>query len=155
MLYFAFEHPHLLHGIEIYVNTSLVHLSKTLTLSNKIFRILQNQPVKDLYIEYNTLPIPQLHIQQLLLLVHKFIHHRNLLPTVFHNYFQDNKSIYSYDTRNKAKLHQLHCVNTTYGLRSIKYKAVSLWNDLTQSIKDIESINKFRQTTKLYSFKQL
>jgi len=85
--------------------------------------ILQNQPynspVKDRYVEYNTLPIPQLHIQQLLFLVHKFIHHRHLLRTVFHNYFQDNKRIYSYDTRNKAKLH-LYCVNMTYGLRSIK-----------------------------------
>ena len=36
MLYFAFVHPHLLHGIEIYANTSLVHLSKILTLNNKI-----------------------------------------------------------------------------------------------------------------------
>ena len=40
MLYFAFVHPHLLHGIEIYANTSLVHLSKILTLNNKILRIL-------------------------------------------------------------------------------------------------------------------
>ena len=42
-----------------------------------------------------------------------------------------------------------------YGLKSIKYKAVSLWNDLPQSIKDIESINKFKQSTKLHLFKQL
>jgi len=49
-------------------------------------------------------------------------------------------------SRNKAKLH-LHCVNTTYCLRSTKYMAVSLWNDLSQYIKDIESINKFKQST--------
>ena len=65
----SFVHPHLIHGIEIYANTSLVHISEILTLNNKILRILQNQPynsaVKDLYVEYNTLPIHQLHIQQL------------------------------------------------------------------------------------------
>jgi len=87
MLYFAFVHPHLLHGIELYANTSSVHLSKIMTLNNKILRILQNQPynspVKDLYAEYNTLPIPQLHIQQLLILVHKFVYHRHLLPSIF------------------------------------------------------------------------
>ena len=38
---------------------------KIMTLNNKILHILRNQPynspVKDLYAEYNTLPIPQLH----------------------------------------------------------------------------------------------
>ena len=158
ILYFAFVHPHLLHGIELYANTSSVHLSKIITLNNKILRILQNQPynssVKDLYAEYNTLPIPQLHIQQLLILVHKFVYHRHLLPSIFLNYFQDNKSIYSYDTRNKANLH-LHSVNTTYGQRSVKYEAASLWNDLPQSVKDVVSINKFKQSVKLFLLNQI
>ena len=65
-----------------------------------------------------------------------------------------SKSIYSYDTRNKASLH-LHSVNTTYGQRSVKYKAASLWNDLPQSVKDVVSINKFKQSVKLFLLNQI
>ena len=86
-IYFAFVYPHSLHGIEVHANTGSTHLSKIITLNNKILRILQNEPyslyrspVKDLYIAYNTLPIPQLHIQQLLLLVHECIYHKFMLP---------------------------------------------------------------------------
>ena len=68
-IYFAFVYPHLLHGIEVYANTRPTHLFKLRILNNKILRILPNKPyrspVKDLYTVYNTLPIPQLHIQQL------------------------------------------------------------------------------------------
>ena len=43
-LYFAFVYPHLLHGIEVYANTGITHLTKLITLNNKILRILQNKP---------------------------------------------------------------------------------------------------------------
>ena len=83
-IYFAFVYPHLLHGIEVYANTRPTH-SKLMILNNKILQILHNKPyrspVKDLYTAYNTLPIPQLHIQQLLLLVHKCIYHKYMVTT--------------------------------------------------------------------------
>ena len=64
-IYFAFVHPHLLYGVELYANTGITHLSKLITLNNKILWILQNKannaPVKELYTAYTTLPIPQLH----------------------------------------------------------------------------------------------
>jgi len=56
---------HILHGIEIYGNASNVHLKKLTTLNNKLLRILQNKPnklpVKDLYLNFDTLAIPELH----------------------------------------------------------------------------------------------
>ena len=52
-IYFAFVHPHLLFGVEMYANTGITHLSKLITLKNKILCILQNKtysaPVKELY----------------------------------------------------------------------------------------------------------
>jgi len=60
-------------------------------LNNKIFRILQNAPLKShtlsLYINYNTLPIPLLHDFQILLSVHKFLYHSNKMPSTFASYF--------------------------------------------------------------------
>ena len=65
----AFVHPHLLFGVEMYAHTRITHLSKLVTLNNKILRILQNKtysaPVKELYAHYNTLSVPQLHKLQL------------------------------------------------------------------------------------------
>ena len=90
-LYFAFVHPHLLYGIEVYGNSSLSHLNKLIILNNKLLRIVQNKslrtPVIELYRNFNTLPLPQLHQFQLLCLVHKYLHCRSQLPIVFSKYF--------------------------------------------------------------------
>ena len=73
-----FVHPHIMYGIEIYGNTSNVHLKKLITLNNKLLRILQNKPnkfhINDLYLNSDTLAIPELHTRQLLILVHKNHH---------------------------------------------------------------------------------
>ena len=65
MIYYAFIHPHILYCIEIYANTHTSYLNKLTKLNNKILRILQNKPLEthicELYINYNTLPIPELH----------------------------------------------------------------------------------------------
>jgi len=67
-IYCAFVHPHLLYGIEVYANTCSTHLNKLETLNNKLLRILQNKPynypTRDLYVEYSTSSIPDLHKYQ-------------------------------------------------------------------------------------------
>jgi len=87
-IYFSFVYPYILYSIEIYANTSSIHLKKLISLNNKLLRILQNKsytfPVKDLYHNFDTLAILELHIHQLIL-VHKFLHHKHLLPTAFAN----------------------------------------------------------------------
>jgi len=76
-------YPHLLYGIEMYANTGSTHLNKQLRiLLNKPY----NYPTRDLYLEYNTLSIPDLHKCQILLLVDKFMYHKYLLPSVFSKY---------------------------------------------------------------------
>jgi hypothetical protein len=56
-------------------------------LKNKLLRILQNKVLSTLiltfYFDYYTLSIPQLHIQQLLLFIHKLVHHPETLPAIF------------------------------------------------------------------------
>jgi hypothetical protein len=148
LLYFAFVHSHILYGIEIYANTKATHLDKLIKLNNRILRILQHRqrlfPVRDLYVAFNTLAIPDLHDFQLLNLVHKAMHHRNLLPTVFSDYFVSNVSLYYHDTRAKTNIH-IHRANTTFGQRSIKYKGSLLWNNLPIDLKTIESVRQFKR----------
>ena len=79
------------------------------------YRIVQNKsprtPVIELYRNFNTLPLPQLHQFQLLCLVHKYLHCRSQLPIVFSKYFTLNKDIHHYNTRSTENLH-LARVNT-------------------------------------------
>ena len=71
----------------------------------------------DLYCDYNTLPLNMLFTSKLLLLIHKYIRHRHLLPTALHEICHLNSSVHkllhSYNklTRNKDGLHIIFALN--------------------------------------------
>ena len=153
MLYFALVHPHLLYGIEVYANTYQCNLTRLVVLNNKILRILQNEGIRtrvvNLYRNYHTLPVPLLHTYQVLIFVHKFVHHKSLLPDIFHDYFTENKFIHSHFTRSADCLH-LQNVRTSVGARCLKFKGSQLWNDLPGKLRDITSVSLFKSELKVY-----
>jgi hypothetical protein len=57
-LYYAYVHPHILCGVEIYGNTCASHLEKLQKFNNKILRILQHKEAGtsliNLYYSYKT-----------------------------------------------------------------------------------------------------
>ena len=54
------------------------------------------------YLNLDTLAIPELHIQQLLILFHNFIHNKHLLPIAFaNNYFILNSAIHLHNKKNR------------------------------------------------------
>ena len=60
----------------------------------------------ELYKTYNILPVQLLHNFQILTFMHKYVHHRLLkLPSVFCEYFDENKQIHQHDTRQKEKFY--------------------------------------------------
>ena len=152
-IYFAFVHPRLLYATEIYANAGSTHLSTLETLNNKLLRILQNKPYNypttDLYVEYNTLSIPDLHKYQLLLLVHRFMYHKYWLPTVFSNYFELNKNVHSRDTRRSKDLY-VTAINKNLGKRCIKHKSSTLWIQLPEVLKDRLSVRNFTRRLKVF-----
>ena len=110
MIYFAVVHSHLLYGIDVYVNTTANHLSKLNVLNNRWLRTVQKKSIKthnnDLYKSYFTLPNIQLLYQfNILLFMHNYVNHRNKLPVVFSIYFEENKVIHKYNTRQKDDFH--------------------------------------------------
>ena len=150
-IYFAFVHSCILYGVEIYANTSPTHLDRLIKLNNKLLRILQNMPrcchTKNLYSVYDTLNIPNLHKQQILMLVHKFVHHSDALPDIFKNYFAFSNEIHRHNTRSTCNIYKPR-VNTAYGLRAVTFKGVSLWNKLPDNLKQITSTSLFKQKLK-------
>jgi len=147
-IYFAFVHPHLLYGIEVYGNTCPTYLDKLGKLNNKLLRILQNRPIRSpvisLYENYNTLPVKELHEYQILQFVQKAVHHPNLLPPIFTNYFQANESIHDHNTRTKSDIH-IKITNNSYGSRSLKIRGSTMWNNLPIDLKCQMSTGNFKE----------
>ena len=66
-----------------------------------------------------TFPVLKLHEFRVLMLMHKFVHHEDILPNACKNYFASNNSVHMHDTRHK-----------TYCYRCLKYKGIKMWNSL-------------------------
>jgi len=158
MIYFSFIYPHLLYGIEVYANTNKAALKRLTVLNNKILRILQQQKIRvytvELYKNYNTLPIPELHKYQLLMLVHKFVYHNDKLPPAFANYFMLNRNVHGYNIRKNHDLY-LQNLQTTVGKKITKFKASQLWNQLPNEIKEIKSESLYKSRIKVYLYSKL
>jgi len=146
-LYFSFVHPHLLFGIEIYGSASLQVLDKLHKLNNRILRILLGQKrdshVRDLYLSFNTLPVYLLHKMQILVTVHKCIHHPFDMPEIYQKRFVFNKDIHGYNTRKKESVH-LYSVTSVARL-GLCFHGGKLWNALPDSLRKYCSLNVFRK----------
>jgi hypothetical protein len=100
-------------------------------------------PVGDLYLDYNTLLVRDLHKQQILLLVHKVLCHPNKLPQTFRQYFSINRNIHCHNSRIKQDIH-IHSSKVPFGQRSIKIKAGTAWDALPHGIKERMSVGLFK-----------
>ena len=135
--------------------TQHTNLNKLITLHNQLVRILQSKPrtrhTRQLYLNYNVLPIPELHKQQLIIFVYKYLYHSDLLPRAFLNndYFAVNNIIHNYNTRRHTNVH-IFGVNTTHGRRSTRYRAAVLWNDLPEQLHTIPGIFQFKKSLKCH-----
>jgi len=101
-------------------------------------RILQNYrlqtPAAHLYREYQTLPINQLFILQILTLGHNFFYRNNELPEIYRDYFVIHSTIHSHCIRQKSDLH-ISSVQKSIGQKSIQYVGSVLWNEIPQLLK--------------------
>ena len=141
-IYYAFVHLHILYGIEIpvYANTRSTYLKPlNVLVNNKLLRTLQNcrlqTPVAQLYWEYQTLPVNQLFILQILTLVHTFFYHYNELPEIYRKYFVINSTVHSHSTRQNRDLH-ICSVQKSIGQKSIHYVGSVLWIEICQFLKN-------------------
>jgi hypothetical protein len=153
MIYYALVHSKILYGIEAYGVANSTCLKKLIVLNNKILRILQFRkldcPIKDLYVQYNTLPVPALYDYQILSFMFKYNHHSNVLPSAFNNFFVLNKNVHNYQTRNS---NNFHCQMTAsrIGNCSLSHRGTHLWNSLPETLKSKTSVNIFQHNLKKY-----
>ena len=104
--------------------------------------------VAHLYREYQTLPINQLFILQILTLVH---YRNNELPEIYRDYFVTNSTVHSHCTRQKSDLH-ISSVQKSIGQKSIQYVGSVLWNKIPQLLKNPMSKYTFKRKLKAHYF---
>ena len=75
----------------------------------------------------------------------------------FKNYFISVHTVHGIGTRQawKGDLYALRCNTTQYGIRSIHYSGVRLWNSLPTEIKESKSLPNFRKKLKSHFFIKL
>ena len=148
-LYNAFVSPHIIYGVEVYANTFKTYLKKLSTLNNKIIRILNNKsifmPVAQLYKSVNVLPILELHDLKILTLIYKCVHHKNLLPEVFHNYVTRTSTVHVHNLRRHFDLFVPRS-RSNFGKRSSLFKGCVLWNSIPIEIKSNSSLTMFKKS---------
>ena len=60
-----------------------------------------------------------------------------------------NKDIHKYNTRSSSNVHKIQA-RTNYQKYSVKYKGILVWNNLTNSIKDIKSFSLYKKKIKTH-----
>jgi len=105
-----------------------------------------------LYLAYNTLNVPKLHTFQLLLFVHKVIHHPEKLLQVFLDFFEINNTFHCHHTKSTSNIGPyiyIFRVNTSFGKRALCYKTACMWNDLPAKFKCLKSTKLFKREIKM------
>ena len=76
----------------------------------------------------------------------------NLAPAYFRNFFRSIHNVHDIGTRQSKRgdLFALRCNTTQYGLRSVYYSGVRLWNSLLKEIRSSNSLSNFKKTAKSY-----
>ena len=123
-------------------------------LQKKILRIVtfsdKTAPSSPIFYCLQVLKFSEIIILYIVSFVFECVH--NLAPTYFRNYFTNIQSIHDIGTRQSQKgdLFALHCNTTQYGLRSIHYTGVRLWNSLPCEIRDSSSLPVFLKRIKTH-----
>ena len=152
LLYHAIFAPFLTYGVSVWRLTYPSMLDSISALQKKTLRIVtfsdKRAPSSLIFDCLQVLKFSDIIFLHVVSFVFECVH--NLAPTYFRNYFTSIQSIHDIGTRQSLKgdLFALRCNTTQYGLRSIHYSGVRLWNSLPCEIQDSPSLPVFRKKIK-------
>lgn len=143
-LYFTLIYPYLLYCIEVWGNTNAYALDTLYKLQKKVLRVIDSAPKrtesKGLFTKYLILNVSQIFKYCVLVFMFKFI--KNMLPSVFGEFFRRVSNIYN--TRQCGKL----CVpfgKSSAMHKSIRFIGVKLWNTYADVLDTSCSIHCFKK----------
>ena len=121
---------------------------------NKLLRILQFKQIttlqKNIYREFNTLKLKDLHYYKICCIAHELIHSPTLLPEAINDILCLKNQIHDYDTRYKKFLHPVKIQTKLYGEKTISDRGSALWNKLRKHLKETTSAPIFKSKLRKY-----
>ena len=121
---------------------------------NKLLKILQfkqiTTPRRNIYREFSTLKLKDLHYYNICCITHKLIHSPTLLPEAINDIFCRNDQIHDHDIRYKIDLHPVKIETKLYGEKTISYQGPTLWNKLPKHLKETTSAHIFKSRLRKY-----
>ena len=158
-IYFDFIHSHLTYGIIVWGATYSSYLTPLKSLQNRAIKLLSGatrfQSAHLLYKDHNILNLNSLS-QETAKFMYKFINKQ--LPVQFDNYFNSVVAINKRSTRALQKKIQLYIprFRTNRLQRSIKYREVKVWNDISNEIKNNNgNLSTFKKIHKKHLISQV
>ena len=155
-IYYALVHSYVRYGISSWGCATDTALQPLISLTNRIVRIITFAPfgnidVDSIYKYLDILNVPD----TVLLETGKFVYKREneLLPvTEIANHFDlRNENVHHhYNLRNRNIFTPNIVVSSTSGERSIQYRGAKLWNNLSDDIRQCESLSIFKKKLKVY-----
>lgn len=150
-LYYTLIHPYLSYCNLIWAIDRTMYLDKLFISQKKAIRLITNSNYNahtyPLFSKLSILTVFQLNDLQIGCFVYQCIN--NSLPIKFCTMFIKNASIHLYNTRQSDSL---HCEYRRLCLRSntVRHYGVSLWNSLTDDIRNAISFSVFKAKFKLH-----
>jgi Reverse transcriptase (RNA-dependent DNA polymerase) len=139
-IYYAYFHSILSYGIELWGNAAAYLTNRVFRLQKKVIRIIENlRPLdscREVFKALGILPLPALYIYKTVIFLKQN-------P----QYFLGNTKTHRYDTRNKG-LYDVECHRTTAREKGLHYSAIKFFNNLPQSLRDENNVNKLKQKLK-------
>ena len=132
LLYNAMVLPHLNYCAVIWGSAYHSRLQKVVTLQKRAVRIIDNKPFlfpsNELFVKYNLLKVPDLVIEQNIVILRAFLN--GFLPTPIHDLFQINRPL------NTRAPDQFTIPFSRYNFRtsSLSFTAPRAWNSIVSNI---------------------
>ena len=155
-VYYALVHSYLKYGIMSWGNASSSVLEPLINLNTRAVRIMTFAPfgnidVKSIYKYLNILEIPQLFTLE----SGKFIFksENGLLPNVNiakHFELRNANVNHQYGFRNHGIHLQTIICDRSHGKKSIQFRGSKLWNDLSEELRNSNSLNIFKRRYKKF-----
>ena len=149
LLYYGLFESFPSYGVSVWGSTYPMYTDSIFILQKTILKIITFNKVTvssaPLFDSLQILKLRDLFKLQVISFVYECLN--TLAPIYFREYFTSIQSIHSVGTRQSKKgdLYALRCNTTQYGLRSIHYSGVRIWNSLPVEIRNSQSLPNFKK----------
>ena len=150
-LYYSFVYPYFNYALEVWGDTYVSYLTTLIRLQKRIIRIISSssrlEHTAPLFKQLKVLQLKKVHQYKVGLVMFKVWHF--MAPDIFCSLFVRNQSVHSYNTRQYLQFH-VPPARTDYMKRSISYKGVSIWNEISSKITVDCSYLSFKHALRKY-----